>query len=154
MTTKATGKIGEIRLGLLDKGDARDLERLAQRDSSAVPNGSVLGAWVDGQLLAALSVKSGHAVADPFVRTQELVELLDERATQLRGSRRGALARRADFACGEFRFIPCRSHRGCAQVVPRPASGAGAGDLRQSGLRAGRDSRRPRQRCYTFGRSG
>jgi hypothetical protein len=93
MTTKATGKIGEIRLGLLDKGDARDLERLAQRDSSAVPNGSVLGAWVDGQLLAALSVKSGHAVADPFVRTQELVELLDERAAQVRGSRRGRLGR-------------------------------------------------------------
>jgi hypothetical protein len=72
--------IGEISLEPLGVADADELESLAQRDSRAVPTGALLGARLDGRLVAALSIGSGDWVADPFVRTQELLELLAGRA--------------------------------------------------------------------------
>ncbi len=89
MTLNGSGRIGEISLGMLCAEDADELERLAQRDTSTVPAGRVLGARLDGRLVAALSVSSGHSVADPFVRTEELQELLGERAAQLLGRGHG-----------------------------------------------------------------
>jgi hypothetical protein len=86
----------EITLGMLKVEDAEELRRVAERDSREAPTGMVLGARVDGRLVAARSVSNGYAVADPFVHTAELQELLAERATQLRGGdsgRRGGLFR-------------------------------------------------------------
>lgn len=77
--------MAEITLGMLRVEDAEELRRVAERDSSDAPTGMVLGARVDGRLVAARSVSNGHAVADPFVHTAELQKLLDERAAQLRG---------------------------------------------------------------------
>ena len=66
--------------------DGPALRRLAQVDSAnRLHPGSVLVAEVDGELLAALSIDSGHSVANPFRHTSELVEMLVERASQLRG---------------------------------------------------------------------
>ena len=45
-------------------------------------------AEVAGELWAAISVDDGHAVADPFRPTGELVALLVERSRQLRRARR------------------------------------------------------------------
>ena len=64
--------------------DAEALDRLAQLDSDRAPRGVVLVAEVPGELWAALSLDDGHAVADPFRPTGELVALLVERARGLR----------------------------------------------------------------------
>jgi hypothetical protein len=59
------------------------LSRLADLDSSSVPAAPLLVAEVDGQLRAALSLRDGSAIADPFHRTAPLLELLTARAEQL-----------------------------------------------------------------------
>jgi hypothetical protein len=63
--------------------DLRELMHLAELDSRPMPVGHVLVAKVDGKLRAALSVDSGELVADPFVATAELEQLLRLRADQL-----------------------------------------------------------------------
>lgn len=63
--------------------DAYAVLRLAQLDDRPAPEGDALLAFVDGELAAARSLaKRGTAVADPFRRTKELVEMLDLRARQ------------------------------------------------------------------------
>jgi hypothetical protein len=63
--------------------DALALVRLAARDSAEAPALPVLVAEVDGEVRAALSLRDGAVIADPFHRTRELVELLSSRAAQL-----------------------------------------------------------------------
>jgi hypothetical protein len=64
--------------------DAEALNRLAQLDSTPTPPGEhTLVAEVGGELRAALPLDGGPAIADPFHRTAELVEMLDKRAGQL-----------------------------------------------------------------------
>jgi hypothetical protein len=57
--------------------------RLAALDSALPLRGPALVADRDGRLLAALSLDDGRAVADPFERTAEAVELLRLRARQI-----------------------------------------------------------------------
>jgi hypothetical protein len=99
----------EIAIRRLGPGDTADLDRLAQRDSAEAPSGSVLGALVDGRLMAAVSLESGDAVSDPFLPSAEARALLAERAVQLRGRGRGA-----------------NGHRLLALVRRRPARTRGA----------------------------
>jgi len=63
--------------------DERALRRLADLDSTRVPDGPVLMAEIDGQAVAAISVLSGESFADPFTPTLELRRLLELRASQL-----------------------------------------------------------------------
>jgi hypothetical protein len=64
-----------IRPGYADDYDA--LTRLAALDSSpAVPPRPVLLAEVDGALRAALSLRDGSCIADPFFATAGLLALL------------------------------------------------------------------------------
>jgi hypothetical protein len=56
--------------------DATALSRLAALDSSRVPSGELLVAELDGALVAALSVDTGAAIADPFEHTAAIVESL------------------------------------------------------------------------------
>ena len=57
--------------------DGRTLVRLAALDSvRPLPFGPVLIAEIDGEPKAALSLKTGQVVADPFSRTADVVELL------------------------------------------------------------------------------
>jgi hypothetical protein len=58
------------------------LVRLAALDDRRVPSGTVVVAEVDGELAAAVSL-AGHAIADPFRPTADLVGLLELRAAQL-----------------------------------------------------------------------
>jgi hypothetical protein len=69
--------------------DAEAIDRLAQLDSRRAPRGPVLVAEVGGELWAALSLDDRHVVADPFRPTRELVDLLAERARQLRRAAHG-----------------------------------------------------------------
>ena len=68
----------------LGADDRREVERLAQLDSATPPRGELLGAEVEGRLVAAVSIESGDSVADPFSRTRELRALIELRAGQLR----------------------------------------------------------------------
>ena len=56
--------------------DADQLQRLAALDSAEPLTGEVVLAYAGGDVRAALSVDTGRAVADPFWRSAELVDLL------------------------------------------------------------------------------
>ena len=56
--------------------DAADLAVLAALDSAAPLTGDVLLAVSAGEVAAAMSVDTGAVIADPFVPTSHLVELL------------------------------------------------------------------------------
>jgi hypothetical protein len=65
-------------------GDARAVAELEQLESRDLPDGPRLVAEVGEQIVAAVAVADGAAVADPFRPTQATVELLRLRARQLR----------------------------------------------------------------------
>ena len=78
-----------IAVRVLDDSDRDRLEHLAGLDSARLPaRAAMLGAEVDGRLIAAISLRDGSLVADPFVPTAAAVELLRIRSAQLRGDRR------------------------------------------------------------------
>ena len=56
--------------------DASDLARLAALDSAAPLTGDVVLAVSEGEVAAAMSLDTGAVVANPFVPTSQLVELL------------------------------------------------------------------------------
>jgi len=60
--------------------DGPALRRLAALDSAELPAGELLVAEADDSLVAALSLKTGERVADPFRRTADVVDLLAYRA--------------------------------------------------------------------------
>jgi hypothetical protein len=62
--------------------DERSLHRLAALDSSRVPSGELLVAELDGELVAAVSVDTGAAIADPFEHTAAIVDALRAHANQ------------------------------------------------------------------------
>jgi hypothetical protein len=74
---------GGITIRRLGADDAAAVTWLAQRDTARAPRGELLGAELDGQLVAAISIATGEAVADPFLRTAEIVEVLRLRLSQL-----------------------------------------------------------------------
>ena len=68
--------------------DAAAISRLAQLDSRPVPAGPQLVATDGDQLIAAISARDGAAIADPFTRSADAVEILRRRARQLSSPRR------------------------------------------------------------------
>lgn len=114
----------EIAIRPLGADDAIALEELAQRDSAPTPAGTVLGAVVDGQLVAAVSVDSGESLADPFLPSAGMQALLVERARQLRGRGRGSAHRWSLRGLGRRR--PARARATLAASPP----GAGGRLLR------------------------
>jgi hypothetical protein len=77
-----------VTLRLAVPADADALDRLAQLDSRRAPRGAVIVAEVAGELWGAISIDDGHAIADPFRPTGELMALLHERSRQLRRAQR------------------------------------------------------------------
>lgn len=73
-----------VTIRLAGPADSEALARVAERDSRAVPPGPHLVAIRDAGIVAALSLRTGEVIADPFRPTAELVELLRFRA---RGAR-------------------------------------------------------------------
>ena len=67
--------------------DTALLGQLAALDSARRLVGSVLIAEMRGSVVAAVSLDDGAAIANPFMATAELVELLQLRAAQLRRRR-------------------------------------------------------------------
>jgi hypothetical protein len=75
-----------IEIKTLGLEDGAALARLAELDTAKVPPAPVLGGIVAGRLVAARSLATGEAIADPFRHTAEVRSLLTERAGQLRRS--------------------------------------------------------------------
>jgi hypothetical protein len=65
--------------------DAAALAHLAELDSSTVPAHPLFVAELGDQLIAAVSARDGAAIADPFTRSADAVEILQRRARQLTG---------------------------------------------------------------------
>jgi hypothetical protein len=124
MTQTHTQKSSGVTIRGLGPRDAAEVLRLAQLDSAAPPSGRLLGAEVEGRLVAAVSIDSGHTIADPFGRTAELRALLELRASQLRrrersqrrvawlrrGRTRGALPSSPPGAGGRLLSLPVRPY--------------------------------------------
>jgi len=64
--------------------DEPAIARLSALDERELPAGERLIGEIGGRIVAALEVCSGRAIADPFVATAGVVELLDLRAAQVR----------------------------------------------------------------------
>jgi hypothetical protein len=107
MTNQLHPTITIRRLGATE-ADHAALARLAELDSNHRLEGAVLGAEVEGRILAAISMETGEVVADPFSRTSELRAMLKLRLAQLqprrvgreRGSRSRLFGHRARPAVG------------------------------------------------------
>jgi hypothetical protein len=67
--------------------DTRALARLADLDTGAVPAAPLLLALAGGNLRAALSLRDGVAISDPFHPSVAALELLRIRASQLGAAR-------------------------------------------------------------------
>jgi hypothetical protein len=70
----------EVRIRPANPDDLTVVERLAALDSQQPLEGDALIAELEGIAVAALSVRSGRVVADPFVHTAGVVDLLRVRA--------------------------------------------------------------------------
>jgi hypothetical protein len=79
---------GWLTLRSFQERDIDGIRRLAQLDSKRVPSGPVLVAEVGGNVVAALPLDGGPALADPFRPTASIVEILQMRAAQLKSRRR------------------------------------------------------------------
>jgi hypothetical protein len=66
----------EIKIRQATSHDAFALRRLALLDDSPALRGDVLLAEEAGELRAAISLENGRAVANPFARTADLVDML------------------------------------------------------------------------------
>ena len=75
-----------VLLRLTTIGDVDAIERLAALDSAPAPDCRCVVAEIDGTLVAALPLRGGNVIADPFTPTAHLVPLLELRAKQLAGS--------------------------------------------------------------------
>lgn len=64
--------------------DESAIARLSALDEHELPRGERLIGELGGRIVAALDVRSGRAVADPFVPTSGVLELLGLRAAQVR----------------------------------------------------------------------
>jgi hypothetical protein len=78
-----TAAVADITIAPLGPEHQAAAWRVAALDSSALPHGDLIGAEVDGSLVAVLGLERGEVVADPFTRTAELLQLLRVRAAQL-----------------------------------------------------------------------
>jgi hypothetical protein len=67
--------------------DEADLARLAALDSSRLPSGELLVAALDDRLVAALSIDTGAAVADPFEHTAAIVDSMRAQIRETRAPR-------------------------------------------------------------------
>jgi hypothetical protein len=96
MTTLSQTPTIAIRAATSNDGPV--LTRLAALDSARVPFGPTLIAEVDGAPRAALALRDGAVVADPFQRTAELVELLKVHAANVAEADERSATRSEGFA--------------------------------------------------------
>lgn len=91
MSTELETHSGGLTIRVLTDADRAAVARLAERDGVAAPAGSLLGAELDGRLVAAMPIGDEGAttpIADPFTATAATVRLLRMRTAHLRAEGR------------------------------------------------------------------
>ena len=111
-----------INISLSTEADRNRIAELAQLDGQPAPQGEALIAEVDGRLVAAVGVKDGVSVADPFVLTEDTLELLKVRAEEERELRYGK-----GPLLGRLMLIRQRAGMRC--VSPRPSLRSNTSEL-------------------------
>jgi hypothetical protein len=81
VVSAAAAPAGRLVLRRAAGQDSAAITRLAQLDAAPRPSGPMLVAELDEEIVAAVPVDGGRAIADPFRPTAELVELLRLHAT-------------------------------------------------------------------------
>ena len=82
-TEPARVESADIELRLCKPADDPAIDRLAALSEVPVPHGRLVVALLDGKLVAAKPLNGDPVIRDPFVRTEQLVHLLEVRAEQL-----------------------------------------------------------------------
>jgi hypothetical protein len=77
------GARDSITIRVSHEGDADRLGRLAGLAGTELPEGGLIVAESDEELIAALALRTGRVISDPFHVTSDLVALLRVRAAQL-----------------------------------------------------------------------
>ncbi|MBV8217542.1 MAG: hypothetical protein JO325_03685 [Solirubrobacterales bacterium] len=77
-----------VAIRLAEKDEAASLRRLAALDDQRPLEGAVLVALVDGEPEAAISLADRRVIANPFLSTRDLVQLLRMRAEHFAGPER------------------------------------------------------------------
>jgi hypothetical protein len=90
-------QLDTIKIRLTGPEDAPTLRRLAALDSAEVPSGWMLLAEVGDEPWAAVEVRTGVSIADPFRPTADIVALLRMRASRLRGEEERRVLQRASL---------------------------------------------------------
>lgn len=75
-TTSAHADAPTIVLRMAHEQESHVVRALAELDDARALDGPVLLALIDGQAVAALSLRDGRVVANPFVLTEKAVSLL------------------------------------------------------------------------------
>ena len=83
-TSSRSGGYDTVAVRMARSEDQAAIQRVAALDSSPLAGGPHLVAEADGRVIAALAIPSGHAVADPFAWTADVVDLMNMRAAQIR----------------------------------------------------------------------
>lgn len=96
----------EISIRSIGESDRAELRRLAELEGREVPASPLLGAFAGEQLLAALSLRDGSVVADPFVASGHAADLLRFRNRQLDRGRLVRGRRRVRGALRAARAVP------------------------------------------------
>ena len=82
-TSGRQGGYDSVAVRLARPEDESAIHRIASLDGKKAPEGRVLVAEADREIIAALAVNGGHAVADPFRWTSDVLALMEMRAEQL-----------------------------------------------------------------------
>ena len=82
-STSSRGGYDSVAVRLARPEDESAVRRIASLDGKKAPAGRVLVAEADREIIAALAIDGGHAVADPFRWTSDVVALMEMRAEQL-----------------------------------------------------------------------
>jgi hypothetical protein len=85
VSAPANAPVVALRLAGADEGHV--VQELAALDDAPALEGQVLLALIDGDPVAALSLRDGRVVADPFVHTDAATALLRLRAEHVSGRR-------------------------------------------------------------------
>lgn len=83
LTYTHSGGYDSVAIRMARPGDEQAIVRLAALDGRRAPEGRVLVAEADSEIIAALPVDGGAAVSDPFRWTGDVIALMEVRAAQL-----------------------------------------------------------------------
>lgn len=83
-SSNRAGGYDRVAVRLAGPSDEAAIAGIAALDSAKLVDGPHLVAEADGDVIAALAIETGAAVADPFRWTADVVELMRVRAAQLR----------------------------------------------------------------------